>query len=125
MRKPITAERGVKPAGPYSHAIVCSGRLLFVSGQGPVNPATGVAPTGFGEAATQTLANVQTIVEAAGGSMAGVVKVQAYLRDMADFAEFNEVYKTFFSDPYPARTTVQSDLTIPIEVDVVAVLPQE
>jgi len=90
-----------------------------------VNPATGVAPTGFREAATQTLANVQTIVEAAGGSMAGVVKVQAYLRDMADFAEFNEVYKTFFSDPYPARTTVQSDLTIPIEVDVVAVLPEE
>ncbi len=125
MRKPITAERGAKPAGPYSHAIVCSGRLLFVSGQGPVNPATGVAPAGFGEAATQTLANVQTIVEAAGGSMADVVKVQAYLRDMADFAEFNEVYKTFFSDPYPARTTVQSDLTIPIEVDVVAVLPEE
>ena len=57
--------------------------------------------------------------------MADVVKVQAYLRDMADFAEFNEVYKTFFSDPYPARTTVQSDLTIPIEVDVVAVLPEE
>jgi len=122
-RKPVIAEKGAKPSGPYSHAIACSGTLLFVSGQGPVNPATGVAPEGFGEAATQTLANVQTIVEAAGATMRDVVKVHAYLRDMADFPVFNEVYKAFFVEPYPARTTVQSDLAIPLEVDVVAVLP--
>jgi len=124
MRKQITAEKGAKPAGPYSHAIACSGTLLFVSGQGPVNPATGAAPEGFKEAAVQTLANVQTIVEAAGATMRDVVKVHAYLRDMADFPVFNEVYKGFFSEPHPARTTVQSDLTIPIEVDVIAVLPE-
>jgi 2-iminobutanoate/2-iminopropanoate deaminase len=123
-RKQITAEKGAKPAGPYSHAIACSGMLLFVSGQGPVNPTTGTAPEGFREAATQTLANVQTIVEAAGASMRDVVKVHAYLRDMADFAVFNEVYKAFFMEPYPARTTVQSGLAIPLEVDVVAVLPE-
>lgn len=124
MRKQITAEKGARPAGPYSHAVACSGTLLFVSGQGPVNPATGVAPEGFKEAAAQTLANVQTIVEAAGATMGDVVKVHAFLRDMADFPVFNEVYKQFFSEPYPARTTVQSDLTIPIEVDVIAVLPE-
>ena len=124
MRKQITAEKGAKPMGPYSHAIVCSGTLLFVSGQGPLNPATGALIQEFREAAVQTLTNVQTIVEAAGASMRDVVKVHAYLRDMADFPVFNEVYKTFFAEPYPARTTVQSDLTIPIEIDVVAVLQE-
>lgn len=123
MRKQITAEKGAKPMGPYSHAIACSGTLLFVSGQGPVNPQTGVAPTDFREAAVQTLTNVKTIVEAAGATLADAVKVNAYLRDMGDFPVFNEVYKSFFSEPYPARTTVQSALTIPIEVDVIVVLP--
>ncbi len=123
MRTQITAAKGAKPAGPYSHAIAGRGTFVYVSGQGPVDPATGAAPEGFREAAIQTLRNVQTIVEAAGATMADVVKVNAYLRDMADFATFNEVYKTFFVEPYPARTTVQSSMTIPIEVDVVVVLP--
>jgi len=124
MRRVITAEQGAKPAGPYSHAIAARGTFLYVSGQGPVNPATGVAPADFREAAAQTLRNVQTIVEAAGGTLADVVKVNAYLRDMQDFAAFNEIYRTFFSASYPARTTVQSDLNIPLEIDVVAVLPE-
>ncbi len=123
MRKQITAEKGARPAGPYSHAIACKGTMLYVSGQGPVNPQTGQAPGTFREAAVQTLANVKTIVEAAGATMADVVKVNAYLRDMADFPVFNEVYKTFFADPFPARTTVQSALAIPIEVDAIIVLP--
>ena len=124
MRRVITAEQGAKPAGPYSHAIAARGTFLYVSGQGPVNPATGVAPADFREAAAQALRNVQTIVEAAGGTLADVVKVNAYLRDMQDFAAFNEIYRTFFSASYPARTTVQSDLNIPLEIDVVAVLPE-
>lgn len=124
MRNPITAEKGAKPMGPYSHAIACSGTLLFVSGQGPLVPETGALLQEFREAAVQTLTNIRTILEAAGASMADVVKVQAYLRDMGDFPVFNEIYTTFFSEPFPARTTVQSDLTIPIEVDVVAVLPE-
>ncbi|MHB0857190.1 MAG: RidA family protein [Anaerolineae bacterium] len=124
MRKQITAEKGAKPMGPYSHAIACSGTLVFVAGQGPTDPATGKAPEGFREAVIQTLRNVQTIVEAAGASMADVVKVNAYLRDMADFPVFNDVYKSFFVDPYPARTTVQSSLTIPVEVDAIVVLPE-
>jgi 2-iminobutanoate/2-iminopropanoate deaminase len=124
MRQQITAEKGAKPVGPYSHAIACRGTLVFVSGQGPTNPATGQAPSTFREAAIQTLTNVKTIVEAAGATLADVVKVNAYLRDMADFPVFNEVYKTFFSAPYPARTTVQSNMTIPIEVDAIVVLPE-
>ena len=124
MRKQITAEKGAKPVGPYSHAIACEGTMLYVSGQGPTNPQTGKAPDTFREAAIQTLTNVKTIVEAAGATMADVVKVNAYLRDMADFPVFNEVYRSFFSEPFPARTTVQSGLTIPIEVDAIAVLPE-
>ncbi len=123
MRKQITAEKGAKPAGPYSHAIACQGTMLFVSGQGPVNPETGATPESFNDAAIQTLRNVQTIVEAAGATMADVVKVNAYLRDMDDFAVFNRIYSEFFSEPYPARTTVQSNMNIPIEVDVIVVLP--
>ena len=124
MRKQITAEKGAKPVGPYSHAIACEGTMLYVSGQGPTNPQTGKAPDTLREAAIQTLTNVKTIVEAAGATMADVVKVNAYLRDMADFPVFNEVYRSFFSEPFPARTTVQSGLTIPIEVDAIAVLPE-
>ncbi len=124
MRRQIFAKGGVKPAGPYSQAIVCKGPLLFVAGQGPVNPETGKAPDTFREAAVQTFTNVKAIVDAGGATMADVVKVHAYLRSMDDFAIFNEVYETFFPEPYPARTTVQSDLPIPLEVDAIAVLPE-
>ncbi len=124
MRKQITAAKGAAPAGPYSHAIICQGTLVFVSGQGPSNPETGEMPDTFEAAARQTLENVKVIVEAAGASMADVVKVHAYLRDMADFATFNQVYREFFTEPFPARTTVQSDLLIPIEIDVIAVRPE-
>jgi len=124
MRKQITAEKGAPPAGPYSHAIACKGTLLFVAGQGPADPATGKVPETIREAVVQTLTNVRTIVEAAGATMADVVKVHAYLRNMDDFAVFNEVYATFFTAPHPARTTVQSDINIPIEVDAIAVLPE-
>jgi 2-iminobutanoate/2-iminopropanoate deaminase len=124
MRKQITAEKGATPQGPYSHAIVARGTFVYVSGQGPLDPATGKLLEDFREAAIQTLKNVQTILEAAGAGMGDVVKVNAYLRSMDDFSAFNEIYKTFFSEPFPARTTVQSTMRIPIEVDVVAVLPE-
>ena len=65
---------------------------------------------------------MEAALRVAGATMADVVKVNAYLRDMQDFAAFNEIYRTFFSASYPARTTVQSDLNIPLEIDVVAVL---
>ena len=124
MRKQITAEKGAKPVGPYSHAIACQGTQLFVSGQGPVDPVTGETPAGFRQQAAQCMTNLKTIIEAAGASMADVVKVNAYLKDMGDFPVFNEVYRTFFSAPFPARTTVQSDMFIPIEMDAIVVLPE-
>lgn len=125
MRQPVHIEKGAPPKGPYSHGIICSGHLLFVSGQGPVDPQTGeFTGTTFEEQAVRTLDNVKAIVEGAGASLKDVVKVNAYLANMGDFQRFNQIYRRYFSEPYPARTTVHSALVgFMIEVDCVAILP--
>lgn len=104
---------------PFSHGIIASGRLLFISGQGPVNPVTGqFVLGGFEEQARLTFDNLAAVAAAAGTDLSRTIKVHAYLRDMADFPRFNEIYREYFADPKPARTTVQSDLPgFAIEVD--------
>jgi 2-iminobutanoate/2-iminopropanoate deaminase len=102
-------ETGSAPAaiGPYSQAIK-TGNLLFISGQLPLDPATGDFPPG--DAAAQThrcLENVTAILEAAGGVLTDVVQTTVYLQRMADFPEINRVYAEFFSPPEPARATVE------------------
>jgi 2-iminobutanoate/2-iminopropanoate deaminase len=122
MRKTVTADRGPAPAGPYSHAVVANG-FVFISGQGPVNPETGTMPDAFADQVRQTLKNVQTILEAAGSRLDDVVKVNAYVTDLTRFAEFNDVYKEFFRDNPPARTTVATALLgILVEVDCIAAI---
>ena len=86
MRRTVMADRGPAPAGPYSHAVVANG-FVYLSGQGPVDPDTGTIPDGFADQVRQTLKNVQTILEAAGSSLDGVVKVNAYVTDLTQFAE--------------------------------------
>ena len=96
-----------------------------MAGQTPKDPATGGMPQDFRAQVERTLLNVKAIVEKAGGSMADVVKVNAYLADLANFAVFNEVYATFFAQPYPARTTVGAVLpggAVQVEIDVVVSL---
>jgi len=105
-------------AGPYSHAARC-GNLVFLSGQGPFDPATGRIPETAAEQVRQTLRNLGAVAAAAGGSLADAVRVGVYLRDMDDFAAMNDVYVEFFAEPYPARTTIQSDMKIPVEIDAV------
>jgi 2-iminobutanoate/2-iminopropanoate deaminase len=126
MRKSIYTTKGAQPAGPYSQAIVAEGRYVFISGQGPADPETGELRLGsFREQAEQTFKNIGTLLEASGTSWEYVVKVGAFLADYADFPTFNEVYKQFFRQPYPARTTVQAGLgKIAIEVDCIAVIPE-
>lgn len=120
-RKTITAGGAPEPAGPYSHAVVAGG-FVYVSGQGPVNPETGTSPDEFTEQVRQTFRNLRTILEAAGSGLDSVVKVNAYLTDLTRFSQFNEVYKEFFGDEPPARTTVGATLFgILVEVDCVAV----
>ena len=124
MRQTVTAEKGPAPAGPYSHAVVANG-FVFVSGQGPVNPETGTMPDAFKDQVRQTLRNVQTILEAAGSNLDDVVKVNAYVTDLTRFAEFNEVYKEFFQNDPPARTTVASGLLgFLVEIDCIAALSE-
>lgn len=95
-----------KPIGPYSPAIAC-GDLVFISGQTPLDAATGKLVAGDITAqARQCLDNLGGILDAAGLSFAHVVKTNIFLTDMADFAAVNEVYKSYFAEPYPARSTV-------------------
>ena len=92
--------------GPYSQAISVGG-LVFVSGQLPIDPATGAfAEGGIKDLPRQSLTNMKAILEEAGTSMANVVKTTVFLADMNDFAAMNEVYAEFFAAPFPARSAV-------------------
>jgi 2-iminobutanoate/2-iminopropanoate deaminase len=123
MRTPVLTDRAPKPVGPYSQAVV-SGDLIFVSGQGPLDPATGkYVPAGVRAETKRTLENIKAILEAAGSSLDKVVKCNVYLRDIKDFAAMNEVYATFFASPAPARTTIQAGalpLGISVEIECIA-----
>ena len=123
MRKAIDRP-GRSTTLPFSMAIETTGRLLFVSGQGPVDAATGqFVVASFEQQARLTLDNLRAVVEAAGGDLAQAVKINAYLRDMGDFAAFNDIYREYFPEPRPARTTVQSDLAgFDVEIDAVVAL---
>lgn len=126
MRAPIRTDTAPAPKGPYSQAIVCQGRQVYIAGQGPLDPETGeLTGSTFEEQAVLTFDNLKAVAAAAGASLRDFVKVNAYLSDMKDFAQFNEIYRRYFEEPYPARTTVHS--TLPgflIEIDGIAVLPE-
>ena len=101
----ISSENAPKAIGPYSSALKV-GDMLFVSGQIPVNPATGEMPEAITAQAEQSLKNLKALVESAGYTLADVVKTTVFLADIADFAAINEVYASFFATPYPTRSCV-------------------
>ncbi len=102
----ISTTKAPAAIGPYSQAIKVGG-LVFVSGQLPINPATGAfAEGGIKELTRQSLTNMKAILEDAGTSMVNVVKTTVFLADMNDFAAMNEVYAEFFAAPFPARSAV-------------------
>lgn len=123
MKRTIHSENGPPAKGPYSHAVAC-GDLLFVSGQGPVDPKTGTVVQGDLETeATLTLKNLETVLKDCGSSLDNVLKVTAFLSNMDDFAAFNEVYKRFFKSDFPARTCVQAGrlpLDMKVEIEAIA-----
>ncbi len=109
-KKAIHPATAPLPAGPYNHAIIANG-FVFVSGQTPEFPGTDeVVPGGIKEQTHQVMKNIQSILEAAGTTMAAIVKVDVHLINLGDFAEFNEIYSQYVKEPYPARMTVQSVL---------------
>jgi len=119
----IRPPRGPNPVGPYPPAIVF-GDLVFVSGQGPMNPDTGQVEKG--DIASQmklAMENLRLLLEAAGSGLDRVLKTTVFLANMDDFAPMNELYRSYFSEPYPARTTVQAaglPLGIAVEIEAVA-----
>lgn len=105
--KAIHSEHAPAAIGPYSQAIDSGAGLVFVSGQLPIDPATGAFPEGgIREQTRQSLLNARAILEAAGLGLGNVVKTTVFLADMGDFAAMNEVYAEFFAAPYPARSAV-------------------
>ncbi len=105
--KAIHSEHAPTAIGPYSQAIDSGAGLVFVSGQLPIDPATGAFPEGgIREQTRQCLLNARAILEAAGLGLGNVVKTTVFLADMGDFAAMNEVYAQFFAAPYPARSAV-------------------
>ena len=102
--KAISTNNAPAAIGPYSQAIEAGG-LVFASGQLPINPSTGTFPGGgIKEQTRQSILNAQAILESAGCSLSNVVKTTVLLADIADFAAMNEVYASFFSEPFPARS---------------------
>lgn len=123
MRNAVRTDKAPQPQGPYSQAIV-EGELVFVAGQGPINPQTGKRELGdVRSETTRIFENLRAILEAAGSSLDHVVKCNVYLRDIDDFAAMNAVYETYFAAPFPARTTIQAGALpggIAVEIECIA-----
>ncbi len=108
MKEIISTENAPGAIGPYSQAVK-TGNMVFVSGQIPIDPATGqFVSEDVAEQTDQVFKNLRAVLEAAGSSLEKVVKTTVFLADMNDFAAMNEVYGKYFTVDYPARATVQA-----------------
>ncbi len=123
MIERVTPPGSASPRGPYSHAVKAGG-FVYVSGQGPIDPATDKMSYGTIEHETRlVLSNIKRILEGCGASMKDVVRCGVFLRNGTDFAAMNAVYAEFFGDAKPARTTVETKFADPkmlVEIDCVA-----
>ncbi len=124
MSEVIKTDKAPLPMGAYVQARK-AGNLIFISGQGPIDPKTNKIIEGDIKAQTRrTLENVKAILEAAGADLSNIMKMGVFLKDLSEFSQFNEVYAEFFAGDYPTRTTVGADLpVIRVEIDAIAFLP--
>lgn len=123
MKQPIATTAAPAAIGPYSQGID-TGSMIFLSGQLPIDPATGTMPQGIKAQTAQSIANVKAILAQAGLSLGNVVKTTVFLADMALFGEMNEVYAEAFEAPYPARSAVavrELPKQALVEIEVIAV----
>jgi 2-iminobutanoate/2-iminopropanoate deaminase len=125
--RPVHDANLPKPVGPYSPGVSFE-RLVFVSGQGATDPATGQLAGADTEAQTaQCLANLRAILQAAGSDLPYVLRCGVFLLDMADFEQMNAVYARVFGDHRPARTTIQAaalpGVGLRVEIDCIAYVP--
>ncbi|MDQ1147402.1 2-iminobutanoate/2-iminopropanoate deaminase [Bacillus sp. SORGH_AS 510] len=126
MQNTISTNSAPSAIGPYSQAIKM-GDFLFVSGQLPIHPATNEMPQSVGEQTKQSLENVKAILEAAGSDLQHVVKTTVFIKDMNTFTQINEVYQSYFTENYPARSAVEV-ARLPkdalVEIEVIASIPR-
>jgi 2-iminobutanoate/2-iminopropanoate deaminase len=126
--EPVFPQGAPSPRGAYSPA-VRAGDFIYVSGQGPIDPATDkLAPGGIQHQTALTLSNVRRILEACGATLNDVVKCSVFLRDASEFHQMNEIYAQFFGDHRPARTTVEAKFhsaEMRVEIDCVAYKPRD
>ena len=123
MKQVLATEQAPAAIGPYSQGIA-AGETVYVSGQLPLDPATGAFPEGIAAQTAQSLKNIQAILAQQGMTLANVVKTTVFLADINDFAEMNKVYGEFFTQPYPARSAVQVaklPKDAPLEIKYIAV----
>lgn len=123
MTRKIYNAEGYNVVGPYSHA-VDAGEFVFLSGQTPLDPATGKLAEGGVDAQTeQVLVNLTNVLKAAGLTTDNVIKVNVFLTDMATFSDMNSVYTKYFTAPYPARSTIgvaSLPLGAQVEIELIA-----
>ena len=123
MKQPIATEKAPKAIGPYSQAIAHNG-VVYVSGQIPLDPATGKVVDGDIAAQTErVLENLKAVLEASGSSLSQVLKTTVFLKNMADFPKMNEVYGRYFVETPPARSTVEVarlPRDVQVEIDCIA-----
>ena len=125
MKKVVATDKAPKAIGPYSQAIVYGG-LAYLSGQIPLDPATGQLVEGDIVAqTTRVLENLKAVLEACGSGLDRVVKTTVYIKDMGEFAKMNEVYGKYFSENPPARSTVEAarlPRDVRVEIDAIAMV---
>lgn len=122
----ITAEKAPKAIGPYS-AGVSTGHLVYTAGQLGIDPSTSkLVDGGIQPQTRQALANLKAVLEAAGSSLEQVIKTTVFLKDISEFGQMNEVYGTFFTENFPARSAIQVaalPVGASVEIEAVALLP--
>ncbi|MGL4366672.1 MAG: RidA family protein [Brevinemataceae bacterium] len=123
MKKSIHSSNAPKAIGPYSQAIEANG-TIYISGQIPVNPSTGEIPQDIKSQTTQSMENIKAILTECGLDCSHIVRCGIFLKSMNDFSVVNEVYSTYFSEPFPARATVEVSRLpkdVLVEIDVIAI----
>jgi len=125
-KQALSSSDAPRPIGPYSAALR-AGQLLFISGQIPVDPATGqIVSDDISGQTRRVLESIGALLEAANLGFGDVVRTTVFLKDLNDFGAMNEVYQTCFSQPYPARSTIEAGRLprdVRVEIDAIAVIP--
>ena len=106
MSKVISTDKAPAAIGPYSQAIEVNG-MVFTSGVIPVDPQTGVIPATIEEQANQAFSNLKNLIQASGATIDKVIKTTVFIKEMNDFGKINEIYATYFKEPFPARSCVE------------------